>query len=107
SLGALLVALVLLVSGAGLFWSAALDLVDHPLDPCEESNIIRLLNELEIDAARLQDMRARRAGCNLFVELTLLPAANQSFAEAQESFADLRRHLESHLSGVDVVIKIA
>lgn len=107
SLGVLLIALALFVSGAGVFWTAVLDLVDHPLAPAEEENIIRLLGELEIDAERLHDMRARRAGSHLYVELTLAPDADQPFNETQKGFARLRRHLETRLGGADVVIKIA
>ena len=107
TLGTLLIALVLFVSAFGLLWTAVLELVDHPLDPSEEANIIRLLSELDIDAARLHDMRARRAGSDLFVELTLAPGADRPLAESQEGFALLRRHLETNLNGADIVIKIA
>jgi ferrous-iron efflux pump FieF len=107
SLGAICLGLLMTAVGGRMLWEAMLDLIDHPLRQPDEAAIARLLRENGIGAEELVAIRARRAGRDIFVELTFDPAEGRSVGEIRARLAHLRRSLEAGLGGLDLTFRLS
>ncbi|NIA72475.1 hypothetical protein HBA54_28200 [Pelagibius litoralis] len=106
SFGAAFVALLMTAAGARLFSTAAVDLVDHPLNRKSEAYIAELLLEAGVEEEELLDLRTRRSGRDIFVELTINPSRAGSFEEARQRMGQLRRALAEQRDDLDVAIRL-
>ncbi len=106
SLGATIVALLMLVAGARLFATTVSDLIDRPLNRRGESYISKLLLDAGVEERELLDLRSRRSGRHIFVELTIDPVHAGSFEEGRQRMIRLRRKLTDGRDDLDVAIKL-
>jgi divalent metal cation (Fe/Co/Zn/Cd) transporter len=106
SLGATFVALLMVVGGARLFVTTVSDLIDHPLNQRNEAVIAKLLLDASVEEQELLDIRSRRSGRHIFVELTIDPVHAGSFEEARQRMIRLRRELTDGRDDLDVAIKL-
>ena len=106
SLGATFVALLMVVGGARLFVTTVSDLIDHPLNQRNEAVIAKLLLDASVEEQELLDLRSRRSGRHIFVELTIDPVPAGSFEEARQRMIRLRRELTDGRDDLDVAIKL-
>lgn len=104
--GALYICILMLAGGVRLFWGAASDLIDHPLDQATVARIRHRLFEQGIKPNELIDIRARVSGRDIFVELTVTPDRADSFESTRRRFAQLHQALEAEFEGIDVAIKL-
>jgi divalent metal cation (Fe/Co/Zn/Cd) transporter len=104
-LGAIVVGLLMTTAGVRMLWQAVLDLIDHPLRSRSEQAIAQLLLEQGVHPEELVDMRSRRSGRDVFVELTMNPLEAPSFEESRQRLARVRKGLKDRL-GADVSIRL-
>ena len=106
SLGATFVALLMATGGARLFVTTLSDLIDHPLNRRDEAYIAKLLLDVGVEEQELLDLRSRRSGRHIFVELTIDPVHASSFEEARQRMIRLRRELTDGRDDLDIAIKL-
>ena len=106
ALGTIFVALLLTAGGARLFVLAVSDLIDYPLNPSDQAHLSSLIRDAGIEERELLDLRARRSGRHVFVELTIDPGQGASFAEARRRMIRLRQDLTEGMDDLDVAIKL-
>lgn len=106
-LASLVIAGSILLAALGILKDSTLDLLDRTL---EENNQLAILRALARHFDRYEDLheiRSRRAGSHVFVEIILGFAATQTAAEIQVSARLLKAELEREIPGSRVTIGIA
>ena len=106
NLGAIFVGLLMTAAGVRMLFEALLDLIDHPLRTSDEAAIARVLLDEGIQPEELIGMRSRRAGRDLFVELTLDLVDAASLDDSRRRLARARQRLEDRFRGIDVAIRL-
>lgn len=106
-IASLTVAASILFAALGIFKDSALDLLDRTLEENSQLVILRGLAKYFDRYEELHEIRSRRAGSVVFVEIILSFPPTQSAAEAQDSARVLKADLESEIPGSRVTIGLA
>lgn len=106
TLGAAVVALIIVGAGSKLAWDCVCDLIDHPLGKEQEAAITTLLYREGVQPEELVDLRTRRCGQQIFAEVTLHMMEAMPVEEARQRLTGLRRALETTVRDLDLVIKL-
>ena len=103
----LTIAASILFAALGIFKSSTLDLLDRTLEEEHQIAILRALVNHFDRYQELRQIRSRRAGRQVFVEILLGFAPEQTAAEIETSARELKTELEQEIPGSRVTIAIA
>jgi cation diffusion facilitator family transporter len=106
-IASLTVAASILFAALGIFKDSALDLLDRTLEENSQLVILRGLAKYFDRYEELHEIRSRRAGSVVFVEIILSFPPTQSAAEVQDSARILKSELENEIPGSRVTIGLA
>jgi divalent metal cation (Fe/Co/Zn/Cd) transporter len=105
--GSLVIAASILFAALGIFKNSTLDLLDRTLEEKHQIAILRSLANHFDRYAELRDIRSRRAGRQVFVEIVLGFAPEHTAAETEAAARELKAELEHEIPGSRVTIAIA
>lgn len=103
----LIIAASILFAALGIFKSSALDLLDRTLEEEHQLAILRSLANHFDHYDDLRQIRSRRSGGQIFVEILLGFAPHQTAAEIEAAALELKAELEHEIPGSRVTIAIA
>ena len=103
----LMIAASILMAALGIFKSSTLELLDRTLEENHQIVILRALANHFDRYAELRDIRSRRAGRQVFVEIVLGFEPQNTAAEAEAAARTLKAELEKEIPGSRVTIAIA
>jgi divalent metal cation (Fe/Co/Zn/Cd) transporter len=104
--GATFVALFMTAAGARLIATAVLDMIDYPLNRRDMAYISKRLLDAGVEKQELLDLRSRRSGRRIFVEVTIEPVHASSFEEARQRMIRLSREMTDGRDDLDFAIKL-
>ena len=105
-LGGCAAAFVMAVTGIRRSWEALMDLIDYPLGAVDRELISEIASKQGIDIGSLVSLRTRRAGRQVFVELSLDLDDALSMQRVQDDLGRLRQAMNDALDGIDVVVRL-
>ena len=105
-LGSVFVGLLMTAAGVKIGWRAILDLVDYALDPRSVEELKQFLFKQGVTSVELVDVRSRRSGRHVFVELTLSPEEKRSFEGLRQRLVHIRLALAYKFDGFDIAIRL-
>jgi cation diffusion facilitator family transporter len=106
-IASLMIAGSILLAALGIFKASTLDLLDRTLEENTQIVILRALAHHFDCYEELHEIRSRRSGSHVFVEIILGFSAAQSAAEVQAAARRLKAELEHEIQGSRVTIGIA
>lgn len=106
-IASIIIAGSILFAALGIFKDSTLDLLDRTLEENSQIAILRCLATHFDRYEELHEVRSRRAGSVVFVEIQLSFASDQSASDAQASARLLKSEIEKEIAGSRVTIGIA
>ena len=106
-IASLIIATSILFAALGIFKNSALDLLDRTLEEKHQIAILRLLAKHFERYDELREIRSRRSGSQVFVEIVLGFPADQRAGESETVARELKSELEREIAGSHVTIAIA
>ena len=106
-IASLIIAASILFAAVGIFKDSTLDLLDRTLEENSQLAILRGLAKHFERYEELHEIRSRRAGSHVFVEIVLSFPPAQTAAEVQNSARLIKSELEREISGSRVTIGVA
>ena len=103
----LIIAVSILFAALGIFKNSTLDLLDRTLEEEHQICILRALARHFDRYEELREIRSRRSGSQVFVEIILGFAPAQPAAEIETAARQLKLELEREIPGSRVTIAIA
>lgn len=103
----LIIAVSILFAALGIFKNSTLDLLDRTLEEEHQICILRALARHFDRYEELREIRSRRSGSQVFVEIVLGFAPAQPAAEIETAARQLKLELEREIPGSRVTIAIA
>jgi len=103
----LIIAASILFAALGIFKNSTLDLLDRTLEEEHQIAILRSLANHFDSFAELRDIRSRRSGSQVFVEIVLGFAPERTAGQIEADARKLKTELEREISGSRVTIAIA
>jgi ferrous-iron efflux pump FieF len=103
----LIIAVSILFAALGIFKNSTLDLLDRTLEEEHQICILRALARHFDRYEELREIRSRRSGSQVFVEIVLGFAPAQPAAETETAARQLKLELEREIPGSLVTIAIA
>jgi cation diffusion facilitator family transporter len=103
----LIIAGSILFAALGIFKNSTLDLLDRTLEEEHQICILRALARHFNSYEELREIRSRRSGSQVFVEIVLGFAAAQPASESEAAARQLKQELEREIPGSRVTIAIA
>ncbi len=103
----LIIATSILFAALGIFKNSTLDLLDRTLEETQQIAILRLLAKHFERYEELREIRSRRAGSQVFVEILLGFPPAQPAAEVEAIARELKTDIEHEIVGSRVTIAIA
>lgn len=104
---ALAVALSILFAALGIFKNSALDLLDRTLEETHQIAILRVLATHFEDYDDLREIRSRRAGSHVFVEIILGFPPDALVGRAETAARAIKERIEREIPGSRVTVGIA
>lgn len=106
-LASLLIAGSILLAASGIFTHSCRDLLDRTLEEEHQILILRELTRHFHEYENLHDIRSRRSGSHVFIEILLEFTADRKVGEVQEIVERMCRSLEQQISNSRVTIGLA
>ncbi len=103
----LIIATSILFAALGIFKNSTLDLLDRTLEEQQQIAILRLLAKHFERYEELREIRSRRSGSEVFVEIVLGFPPTQPAAEVEAAARELKSDIEHEITGSRVTIAIA
>jgi cation diffusion facilitator family transporter len=103
----LLIAASILFAALGIFRNSTLDLLDRTLEEKHQIAILRALANHFDRYADLREIRSRRSGSQVFVEIVLGFEPRQTAREIEATAREIKSELERQIPGSRVTIAVA
>lgn len=103
----LVIASSILFAAVGIFKNSTLDLLDRTLEERQQIAILRLLAKHFDRYEELREVRSRRSGSQVFVEIVLGFPPAQPAAEVEAAARELKADIEKEIGGSRVTIAVA
>jgi cation diffusion facilitator family transporter len=94
----------ILIPAAGIFSHSLYDLLDRTLEESDKLTIIGELGQFVHEFTDLHDIRSRRAGSVVFIDIVLEFDADRRVGEVQDVIAKIRRRIEQAIPSSRVTI---
>lgn len=103
----LIIAASILFAALGIFRNSTLDLLDRTLEENHQFAILRALANHFDQYAELREIRSRRSGSHVFVEIVLGFEPEQTARQIELAASELKGELEREIPGSRVTIAVA